>query len=90
MRDGLPCPLPGRLSFDSLGILMLDYNGNVTAQLEYSKMSSRWKFPSLYYTQTFTLDGGHLAEFVFLDTSLLISPNVRSIHDHINASFYLI
>jgi len=35
-----------------------DYNGNVSAEVEYSSMSKRWNFPSLYYTWTEDLDNG--------------------------------
>lgn len=37
-----------------------DYEGNITAQLEYSKKSPRWFFPSLYYTK------GNVSNLLFL------------------------
>jgi len=49
-----------------------DWLGNVTAQLDYSRRSSRWKFPSLYYTQTFDLGSDGNALFVFIDTCSIV------------------
>lgn len=47
-----------------------DYRGNTTAQIEYSKHSARWKFPSNYYSKTFfnKADGATL-DIIFIDTS---------------------
>ncbi|HEY8934996.1 MAG TPA: metallophosphoesterase, partial [Cyclobacteriaceae bacterium] len=44
-----------------------DYQGNVQAQLDYSKKSQRWKMPNRYFTQV--LNG---IRFIFLDTSPFI------------------
>lgn len=46
-------------SQDSLDIPWLvcagnhDHYGNVSAQIAYSQLSQRWKFPNLYWTQVF-------------------------------------
>lgn len=45
-----------------------DYNGNVNAEVEYSSISERWNFPSLYYTWTENLDSGAEIQFVFMDS----------------------
>jgi len=45
-----------------------DHLGNVNAQIEYSNVSSRWSFPSLYYTFTEKADDGATVQFVMLDT----------------------
>lgn len=48
-----------------------DYAGNVTGEIEYSSHSTRWNFPSLYYTFTEELDSGSTLQFVFLDSCTL-------------------
>ena len=45
-----------------------DHNGNVTAQIAYSAHSSRWSFPSLYYTFTETAPDGATVQVVYIDT----------------------
>jgi len=32
-----------------------DYYGNISAQIDYSSLDSRWKFPSLYFSETFQI-----------------------------------
>lgn len=49
-----------------------DHYGNVTAQIEYSKKSSRWIFPSLYYTRTVPLPEGGSVAFIFIDTCNIV------------------
>ncbi|MBU6419401.1 MAG: metallophosphoesterase [Proteobacteria bacterium] len=49
-----------------------DYRGNVQAQLDYTKLSSRWRLPARYYVETTALPGGATAAFYYLDTSPLI------------------
>ena len=49
-----------------------DHEGNISAEIEYSKYSQRWKFPSYYYSFTIDLPfGGMKAQFVMIDTVLL-------------------
>lgn len=48
-----------------------DHLGNVTAQIEYSKLSERWSFPTYYYTFTETGPDGSTVQFVMVDTVLL-------------------
>eukprot|EP01064_Diplonema_japonicum_P017769 TRINITY_DN2607_c6_g1_i1.p1 TRINITY_DN2607_c6_g1~~TRINITY_DN2607_c6_g1_i1.p1 ORF type:complete len:353 (+),score=72.12 TRINITY_DN2607_c6_g1_i1:63-1061(+) len=52
-----------------------DYLGNVTAQIEYSKHSARWNFPSHYYsfTKNFTTSTNTTitTEIIYLDTVIL-------------------
>lgn len=45
-----------------------DHVGQVDAQIAYSNVSSRWSFPSLYYTFTETTEDGASVQFVMLDT----------------------
>ncbi|MFQ3576071.1 MAG: metallophosphoesterase, partial [Cytophagales bacterium] len=53
-----------------------DYQGNAQAQLDYSKISRRWSFPSRYYTFAQKIDKNTKARFVFLDTN----PFVEKYH----------
>ncbi|XP_030852636.1 tartrate-resistant acid phosphatase type 5 [Strongylocentrotus purpuratus] len=50
-----------------------DWDGNITAQIEYSKISERWHFPSLYYTKEFRISDSPDAKLfmVVIDTMLL-------------------
>ena len=48
-----------------------DHYGNVTGEVDYSRYSDRWNFPSLYYTFTKTTPGGETVRFVMLDTIVL-------------------
>ena len=45
-----------------------DHIGNVQAQIDYSKKSSRWSFPSLYYTFSKTAPDGATVQIVMIDT----------------------
>lgn len=46
-----------------------DHKGNIEAQIEYTKVSSRWHFPALYYTEAVQLpDSDVTVQFIFLDT----------------------
>ena len=49
-----------------------DYRGNVQAQLDYSRLSPRWRLPARYYSRVETLPDGGTAEFFYLDTSPFI------------------
>ena len=59
-----------------------DHYGNVSAQVAYSKVSSRWYMPDLYYTETILIPGTQDAvQFVFIDTIILAGlthPVIRS------------
>jgi len=45
-----------------------DHYGNVQAQIDYSSKSTRWSFPSLYYTFSKTAPDGATVQFVMIDT----------------------
>jgi tartrate-resistant acid phosphatase type 5 len=49
-----------------------DYRGNVEGEIEYSKLSARWKFTSRYYTQKEQIDDSSSVLIVHLDTSPFI------------------
>lgn len=49
-----------------------DHAGNVKAQIEYSKKSDRWKFPSYYYELNFRIPNtGKTLTIIMLDTVML-------------------
>ena len=49
-----------------------DYKGNTQAQIDYSKVSRRWKLTDHYYTFTRKINDSISARFIFLDTPPLI------------------
>lgn len=49
-----------------------DYRGNIQAQIDYSKISRRWKMPSNYYSKTFELEDGNKVLMVVMDTNPFI------------------
>lgn len=34
-----------------------DHYGNITGEIGYTDVSNRWKFPSLYHSKTFAIEG---------------------------------
>lgn len=48
-----------------------DHLGNVSAQIEYTKISDRWSFPTEYYTFTETSTGGATVQIVLIDTVVI-------------------
>lgn len=46
-----------------------DYKGNVQAQIDYSKVSTRWKMPARYYSFEKNISKNKKVLFVFLDTN---------------------
>lgn len=65
-----------------------DYKSNPDAQVEYSKISRRWKMPARYYSKKFAINGDTTQQVLiaFIDTNPLIpefyknteyGPNVR-------------
>ena len=49
-----------------------DYNGNIQAQIDYSKVSRRWHMPDNYYKETFELEDGSKMLLVIMDTNPFI------------------
>jgi tartrate-resistant acid phosphatase type 5 len=58
-----------------------DHIGDVQAQIDYSKKSSRWSFPSLYYTFSKTASDGTTVQFVMIDTVSVAGQSQRSAND---------
>jgi len=54
-----------------------DYNGNIQAQIDYSKLSRRWHMPDEYYSKTFELEDGSEMLMVVMDTN----PFIDSYHE---------
>jgi len=54
-----------------------DYKGDVQAQIDYSKTSSRWRLPARYYTVVKAVDDSIQARFVFLDTNAFLEKSFR-------------
>ncbi|XP_018430030.1 PREDICTED: tartrate-resistant acid phosphatase type 5 [Nanorana parkeri] len=49
-----------------------DHNGNITAQMAYSNVSSRWRFPALYYDLSFKIPATNASvRLILLDTIVL-------------------
>ena len=66
-----------------------DYKSNPDAEVDYSKISRRWKMPARYYSKLIAIPGDTASKilFLFIDTNTLIpefysnadyGPNVRS------------
>jgi 3',5'-cyclic AMP phosphodiesterase CpdA len=49
-----------------------DYRGSVQAELDYAKISRRWRIPARYYSVKKTVSLGVVAEFLVIDTSPFI------------------
>ena len=49
-----------------------DYKGSTQAQIDYSKLSSRWKMEDHYYTFVRKINDSISARFIFLDTPPLV------------------
>jgi len=55
-----------------------DHYGNVSAQIEYTKKSKRWYYPSYYYTVTKNIpSSSKTVQFVFIDTIILCEDKVN-------------
>ena len=50
-----------------------DYRGNTQAQIDYSRISRRWRFESRYYTFVRRVNDSVSARFIFLDTSPFVT-----------------
>ncbi len=55
-----------------------DYHGNVQAEIDYTKISDRWKMPSRFYSFTYKIDDTTNALFVIMDTSPLALSDEES------------
>ncbi len=57
-----------------------DYRGGPSAEVDYTRVSKRWRMPARYFSQRFPLPGGGSAEFFFLDTQPFIEGYRRDSH----------
>merc|ERR1719419_2056994 len=62
-----------------------DHRGSVEAQINYKK-NSRWEFPDYWYTFTKNVGGGATAQFVMIDTVLLVGESYHDIENNIFVS----
>jgi tartrate-resistant acid phosphatase type 5 len=65
-----------------------DWYGNVSAEVAYSKVNSKWVFPSLYHAHTFT-DGKVKVVVAFVDTWTLNGGDTILAHDFVTKSMSL-
>jgi tartrate-resistant acid phosphatase type 5 len=49
-----------------------DHDGNINAQMEYTKVDPRWRMPARYYSTSERLGDGSSADFFFLDTTTIV------------------
>jgi hypothetical protein len=54
-----------------------DYKGNTQAQIDYSKISRRWRLEAHYYTFVRKINDSISARFIFLDTPPFVSDYYR-------------
>lgn len=57
-----------------------DYHANCEAQVEYSRLSPRWRMPARYFMQSLPIDTGVTADFFYIDTT----PMVKAYYDRFN------
>ncbi|KAM9312062.1 tartrate-resistant acid phosphatase type 5 [Gastrophryne carolinensis] len=57
-----------------------DHNGNVTAQLAYSNVSSRWNYPDLYYDLSFKIPSTNLTVRLLLLDTIVMCGNSDDFH----------
>jgi len=56
-----------------------DHGGNVTAQIEYTKLSTRWNYPAPWFSITEQLDNNATLQIIMLDTVILAGNS--DVHD---------
>jgi 3',5'-cyclic AMP phosphodiesterase CpdA len=59
-----------------------DYKGSPKAEIDYSKISRRWRLTNHYYSFSKKINDSVSARFIFLDTSPLVSEYHEKPHDY--------
>ncbi|MFN8357558.1 MAG: tartrate-resistant acid phosphatase type 5 family protein [Spirosomataceae bacterium] len=59
-----------------------DYHGNPQAQIDYSKISRRWRMPARYYTIRQQIDDNTAVRLVFLDTNPFVKKYVTHAEEY--------
>lgn len=49
-----------------------DHHGSISAQIEYTHISSRWTMPSLFYSFSYILNDSTIVQFIGLDTDSIV------------------
>jgi len=57
-----------------------DWQGNITAQIEYSKYNQRWTFPNFYYTITYDFNKNQKFSIIMLDTQMLCDKDATAVN----------
>jgi tartrate-resistant acid phosphatase type 5 len=64
-----------------------DHLGSIAAQIEYSRHSSRWRFPSEFYVERFAFGANLSAAVIFLDATLFLAQFMRRPHAMVAKSY---
>lgn len=56
-----------------------DHHGNINSEIEYTKISHRWRMPEAYYTFVYSLGEGTSIQFFALDTTPWANSEIQAI-----------
>jgi tartrate-resistant acid phosphatase type 5 len=64
-----------------------DHLGSIDAQIQYSRRSARWRFPSEFYVERFAFGANRTAAIIFLDGTLFLAQYMRRPFVMVNKSY---